>query len=201
MSTVITSGIAQRIVRDKSAFELIALIEGAAANKQFMTNLQVINQQRQLLGKARADEQRLPKNAKADERAKLAKIISDLEARVTLNMQFMTKNYGYSVSHNYLLVPVRAALLKKAVDGAGNTLEDEEISERVSELNSSEEYDQLQALRAKYSALKAGKAGKGAKETDAEELRKELFTRFNFDVDSHYILQILKGALYASVNN
>lgn len=195
MTKILSTGIPQRIVRDDQAFQLVALIEGAAANTQFISNLQVIGQQRRLLADARQQLEALPKSAVEAERTALQNQISQLDARLTLNMQFMTKTYGYSVEHNYLLVPVNAALLEKGVDAEGKPSEDEAKATLVAEFLTSESYDELQALRDRVGRL----AADPAKADDLAAARALLKDKFGFDTAKHYILQVRKGALYASL--
>jgi len=195
MTKVLSHGIPHRIVRDNQSFQLVAMIDGAAANTQFIQNLQVLSQQRSLLAQASQQLASLPKSSSAEERSALQTQISQLDARVTLNMQFMTKNYGYSVQSNYLLSPVNSALLRKAVDEAGAVSEDEAKATVVAELHTTESYDELQLLRQRLTTL----AQDESKKAEVEKIKEELKSKFSFDVNAHYILQIRKSALYATV--
>ena len=192
---MLSQGVPQRIIRDNQAFQLVAFIEGAAANTQFINNLQVLGQQRRMLLEVRQKLSSLTKSATAEERAALQSQLNQIDARVTLNMQFMTKNYGYSVQHNYLLSPVNSALLKKAVDESGKPIDNEAQATLVAEFQTAESYDQLQALRQRAGQL----GGDESKKAEFEIVKKELKDTYAFEVGCHYVLQVRKGALYATV--
>jgi hypothetical protein len=195
MTKILSSGVPQRIVRDTQAFQLVAIVEGAAANTQFINNLQVVGQQRRAIAELRQKAASLPKNATNEERSSLQAQINQLDARLTANMAFMSKNYGYSVKHNYLLLPVYSALLKKAVNDAGAPVDDESKATLVAEFHTSDSYDQLQALRQRAAIL----ASDSTKRVEFEAVKAELIEKYAFDLNSHYILQVRKGALYATV--
>ena len=171
------------------------MIEGAAANTQFINNLQVLGQQRALLAETHQKLTALPKSATAEERAAIQTQLSQIDARVTLNMQFMTKNYGYSVQHNYLLSPINSVLLQKAVDEAGTPIDDESKATLVAEFHTAESYDALQALRQRAVVL----GNDESKKEEYEAVKTDLKDVYGFDVAQHYILQVRKGALYATV--
>ncbi|AKC83608.1 hypothetical protein IMCC26134_13975 [Verrucomicrobia bacterium IMCC26134] len=195
MTKIHCHGIPQRIVTDTQSFQLVALIEGAAANTQFITNLQVLGQQRKALEELRQKLAALPPAASVEERAALQAQILQIDSLVTKNVQFMTQHYGYSLDQNYLLNPVFSVLLKKAVDDSGKPIEDETKASIVSEFQTVESYDSFQTLRQRAADI----GGDTSKKADYEVLKKELNDRYSFDVDSHYVLQVRKGALYATV--
>lgn len=195
MTKILSSGVPQRIVRDTQAFQLVAIVEGAAANTQFINNLQVVGQQRRALAELREKAGSLAKSATADERSALQAQITQMDARLTTNMAFMVKNYGYSVKHNYLLLPVNSALLKKALNEAGAPLDDEAKATLVAEFHTSDSYDHLQALRHRAAIL----AQDSSKQAEFDEVKTELSEKYAFELNSHYILQVRKGALYATV--
>jgi hypothetical protein len=195
MTKIHCHGIPQRIVTDTQSFQLVALIEGAAANTQFITNLQVLGQQRKALEELRQKLAALPPAASVEERAALQAQILQIDSLVTKNVQFMTQHYGYSLDQNYLLNPVFSVLLKKAVDDSGKPIEDETKASIVSEFQTVESYDAFQTLRQRAADI----GGDTSKKADYEVLKKELNDRYSFDVDSHYVLQVRKGALYATV--
>lgn len=195
MTKILNHGIPQRIVRDTQAFQLVALIEGAAANTQFINNLQVLGQQRKLLAEIRQKVAALPASATVEERAALQAQSLQLDNLVTKNVQFMTQHYGYSLEQNYLLNPVYSALLKKAVDENGKPIEDEAKSTLEAEFQTFEAYDAFQALRQRAQDLGSDET----KKADYDAVKAELLEKYAFDVNSHYILQVRKGALYATV--
>ncbi len=194
MTKIINHGIPPRIVRDQQAYQLVAVIEGADANTQFINNLQVIGQQRQLLAELGQKLASLPKTTSEAERAAVQQQLTELDARLTQNMQFMAKTYGYSVQNNYLLTPVQSVLLQKAVEADGKVSEDETKATLVAELQTAEAYDSLQQLR-----QKAGVFGQdAAKAADYEKVKAELKETFGFEVTGSYFLKVRKGALYAT---
>ncbi len=195
MTKIISYGIPQRIIRDTQSFQLVAMIDGAAANAQFINNLQVLGQQRQLLAEVAQKIAALPPTATVEERAALQTHQIQLDARVSANLQFMTTHYGYSVKNNYMLCPVQSALLLKANDDKGQPLEDASKATLVAELQTAEAYDGLQALRNKAGEL----AADPAKKDQFEAIKAKLKDDYDFDLNSHYILEVRKGALYATV--
>src|SRR5690606_34050815 len=122
--------------------------------------------------------------------------IEQINTRLTSNMEFMTKNYGYSVQHNYLLSPIHSALLLKSVDADGKPIEDESKATLVAEFHTAESYESLQALRQRALAL----GNDAEKKEEFEQVKAELQEKFGFEVGKHYLLQVRKGALYATVS-
>ncbi len=195
MSKILNNGIPQRIIRDTQSFGLVALIEGAAANTQFINNLQVLGQQRKALAELRQKIAALPATATVEDRAALQAQALQLDALVSKNVQFMTQHYGYSLDQNYLLNPVNSALLKKAVDENGKPIEDEAKATLAAEFQTFEAYEAFQSLRQRAQDL-----GSADSKSDAYAAAKaELLDTYGFDVGSHYILQVRKGALYATI--
>jgi hypothetical protein len=195
MTKILSHGIPQRIIRDTQAYQLVALIEGAAANTQFINNLQVLGQQRKLLAEGRQKLDALSATGTVEERAALQAQVLQIDALVTKNVQFMTQHYGYSLEQNYLLNPVFSVLLKKAVDEQGKPIEDEAKASLEAEFYTVESYDAFQALRQRAADL----GGDAAKKEDYDAIKAELLEKYAFDVQAHYILQVRKGALYATV--
>jgi len=197
MTKILNHGIPQRIVRDTQAFQLVALIEGAAANTQFINNLQVLGQQRQLLAETQRKLAALPSSASIESRADVQAQLLQIENLVTKNVEFMTKHYGYSLDQNYLLNPVYSVLLQKALDDQGKPVEDEARATLEAEFQTFESYDAFQGLRQRASDLATNTANK----TEFEAVKADLIEKYAFDLDKHYILQVRKGALYATATN
>jgi len=191
MTKILSHGTPHRIIRDNQSFQLVALIEGASANTQFIQNLQLVGQQR------RGIEEVTKKIATAadSEKEGLQTQHAAIEASLNKNLEFMVKNYAYSVEHNYLLVPMQAALLLKALDEKGNPIEDEAKAKLVAEFLTAESYEELQALRQR--ALAAG--ANPDEQEQFEKLKVVLKDKFDFEVGQHYLLQVRKGALYATI--
>jgi uncharacterized protein YigA (DUF484 family) len=195
MSKILNNGIPQRIIRDTQSFGLVALIEGAAANIQFINNLQVLGQQRKLLTELRQKIAALPASATVEERAALQAQALQMDALLTKNVQFMTQHYGYSLDQDYLLNPVYSALLKKAVDENGKPLEDEAKATLAAEFQTFEAYEAFQSLRQRAQDL----GSKDSNSADYAAAKAQLLDTHGFDVGSQYILQVRKGALYATI--
>ncbi len=191
MTKILSHGTPHRIIRDNQSFQLVAIIEGAAANTQFIQNLQLVGQQRRGVEELTAKVGTLSGAEKEAAQAQLTAV----ETSLAKNLEFMVKNYGYSVQHNYLLVPTQAALLLKALDEKGNPIEDETKAKLVAEFLTAEAYDELQQIRQR--ALVAG--SNPAEQAQFEKLKAELKEKFDFEVGQHYLLQVRKGALYASI--
>jgi hypothetical protein len=196
MPTPVQSGVPSHLVREDGAYNLVAAIDGPGANKQFIANLQVINAQRQALGELTRKLTALPKNTPSDERAQLSKRAGEIEAGLVKNMEFMTKSYGYSIHHNYLLIPLKANILEKSISEDGKPSEDESLATLVKSIESSQAYEHFEALRAAY-ARESREGGDPALAQDAAE---QLLSDYGFKVQGNYILQISKGALYASTH-
>lgn len=194
MPTPVQSGVPSHLVREDGAYNLVAAIDGPDANKQFIANLQVINAQRQALGEVTRKRTALPKNTPPEERAQLAGRAGEIEASLVKNMEFMTKSYGYSIHHNYLLIPLKANILEKSMAEDGKPSEDESLATLVKSIESTQAYEHFEALRTTY-AKESREGGDPALAKDAAD---QLLADYGFKVQGNYILQIAKGALYAS---
>lgn len=192
MTKILSNGTPQRIIRDNQSFQLVAIIEGAAANTQFIQNLQLVGQQRRAVDEV---AKKVSEAAPADKDA-LQKQHAQVQESLAKNLEFMVKNYGYSVNHNYLLVPSQAALLLKALDDKGAPIEDESKATLVAEFLTAEAYEELQILRQRALTF----AAQPEQQEAFEKLKVELKEKFDFEVGKHYFLQVRKGALYATIN-
>jgi hypothetical protein len=195
MSKILNNGIPQRIIRDTQSFGLVAIIEGAAANTQFINNLQVLGQQRKALAELRQKIAALPATATVEERAALQAQALQLDALVSKNVQFMTQHYGYSLDQNYLLNPVNSVLLKKAVDENGKPIEDEAKATLAAEFQTFEAYEAFQSARQRAQDLGSADVNSPKYAT----AKTALLDTYGFDVAAHYVLQVRKGALYATI--
>ncbi len=192
MTKILSNGTPQRIIRDNQSFQLVAIIEGASANTQFIQNLQLVGQQRRAVDEL---AKKVSEAAPAEKEA-LQKQHAQVQESLAKNLEFMVKNYGYSVNHNYLLVPSQAALLLKALDDKGAPIEDESKATLVAEFLTAEAYEELQILRQRALTF----AAQPEQQEAFEKLKVELKEKFDFEVGKHYFLQVRKGALYATIN-
>ena len=75
------------------------------------------------------------------------------------------------------------------------SIEDEAKASVESEFQTFEAYDAFQSLRQRAAHLAADAANKA----EFEVAKNELNARYGFNFDAHYVLQVRKGALYATV--
>jgi hypothetical protein len=143
-------------------YQLVAVIEGEEANRKLTSSLQIVGAQRQrLLGLSRQYDQ-LPA-ASIQQRELIAGEI--LKARQTLarNLQFMARNYGYSLQFNYRLVPHAASLLLITAGEDGKP-----ASELVHEFKNAASYERFQKMRDDYLLLSVDEAKKAAAQEATE---------------------------------
>ena len=128
-------------------YGLVAVIEGEEANRKLTSSLQVIGSQRQNLLSLSRQYDQTPATS-LQQRELIAGEI--LKARRTLaqNLEFMARNYGYSLNFNYRLVPHAASLL--LVSAAGDTPPSPTLVHRFEESTS---YERFQKLRDEYLLL------------------------------------------------
>ena len=144
-------------------YQLVAVIEGEEENRKLTSSLQIVGAQRQrLLGLSRQYD-RLPA-ASIQQRELTAGEI--LKARQTLarNLQFMARNYGYSLQFNYRLVPHSASL------HLVTTGEDGKPAPRlVHEFKDATSYERFQKMRDDYLLLSVNEAKQAAAEAAEEK--------------------------------
>lgn len=170
--------IVPRLVKNDGAFELLAVIDGADANQQFIKNLQIVKAQQMAL------KQLKDQNDKSDESKKK---VEDLEKKLQENTAQMVKLYAYNPASDYIFVPVKSALVK-TVDNK---------KQLIKRLDSPSEHNKLLAMRAKYAAAKKKD---GENSAEAQELAKKLMQEFSCDVKSNCEVDVNKGALYRKIN-
>lgn len=166
--------VAPRLVRSEGFYELLAIIEGVEPNRQFISNLQLVTAQRLELKKLKDQSGNSAENADK---------MHALEKKLRENAEFMVKNYGYSLSSNYLFIPVESSLMK--VVG--------EKKELVRNFDSPSDYERLQGMRAKYSEL-ASKDEEG--QVEAGRLAVKMMEEFGLSVKADHTFDVRKGALY-----
>ena len=128
-------------------YKLVAVVEGAEANRKLTSSLQVIGSQRQHLLSLSRQYDQTPATS-LQQRELIAGEI--LKARSTLaqNLGFMAKNYGYSLNFNYRLVPHAASLL--LVSAAGDTPSSLTLVHQFKDATS---YERFQRLRDEFLLL------------------------------------------------
>ncbi len=170
--------IAPRLVNNDGSFELLAVIDGADANKQFVKNLDIVRAQKVVLKKLNDETE------KTDETKQK---IADIEKKLQENTDLMAKIYGYKADLDYIYIPARSALVKLVDDK----------KELIKKIESPKTHQKLQGMRSKYAEL-SKKDGESSAE--AQALAAELLKEFNYDVKSKYEIEIGKGVLYRKVN-
>lgn len=170
--------ISPRLINNDGAYELLAVIEGAEANRQFVKNLQLIKAQGVAV-KQLKDQ--------ADKTDEVKKKTEELEKKLQENTAMMVKIYAFNASADHMFLPVRSTLVKVTGDK----------KEVIKNMDSPAEHHNLQAMRGKYAEL-TKKDGENSAE--AQTLAKNLMLDFNCDVKSAHEIEIHKGALYRKVN-
>ena len=201
-------------------YQLVAVIEGADANRKLTQSLQVIGAQRQRLLALSQRFDRMPANA-FSQRELVAEQILKTRKLLQKNLQFMAKGYSYSLQNNYRLVP-HAATLHEVTKGEG-----EEVKvELVHEFKDAKSYEEFQALRDEYLLQTVAEAKvavgpeEGAEEVDeeadeegaaepapeapvfepSEELKAKaatLIADYEYDPAKNFQIKMEKTALYA----
>lgn len=170
--------VAPRFVNNEGAYELLAVIEGSEANKQFVKNLDIVRTQKIILKKL---------NDEAEKTDETKKKIADVENKLKENTDLMAKIYGYKADLDYIYIPARSALVKLVDDK----------KELIKKIESPKTHQKLQGMRAKYAEL-SKKDGETSAEVQA--LAANLLKEFNCDVKSKYEIEIGQGVLYRKVN-
>jgi hypothetical protein len=125
-------------------YQLVAVIEGADANRKLTQNLQVVGAQRQRLLALTQQFDRLPADA-FSQRELVAGEILKIRKTLEQNLRFMAQAYSYSLQLNYRLVPHAATLL--AVTGEEDGKPKTEV---VHEFKDAAGYEKFQKMRDDY---------------------------------------------------
>jgi hypothetical protein len=141
----------------------VAVIEGEEANRKLTSSLQIVGAQRQrLLGLSRQYDQ-LPA-ASIQQRELIAGEILKARQILARNLQFMARNYGYSLQFNYRLVPHAASLLLITTGEDGK-----QASKLAHEFKDAVSYERFQKMRDDYLLLGVNEAKKAAADAAAKE--------------------------------
>lgn len=118
------------IERDGQKYLLISTLPTVAANEEFMKNVQVISQLRQMLVKL--DEHR--KNAFTDEERKITdEKIKECSDKLNEGNQKMANAYGYSLTRDYVHIPVVTHVYLKLTDDEYAKMKKEEPNLKMGE--------------------------------------------------------------------
>ena len=144
------------------SYELVAVIEGEEANRRLTSSLQVIGGQRQRLLNLSRQYDGLPADS-VKQRELLAGEILTTRQTLTRNLQFVARNYGYSLKNEYRLVPHSASLfLISKTEGEKPTLKN------VHNFTSSASYTEFRKMRDNYLLLSVTAAKQAAAAGPAE---------------------------------
>lgn len=205
-------------------FTLVAVVEGAEANRKLNQSLQVVGAQRQRLALLSRQFDTTPA-ASVQQRELIAGQINETRKTLEGNLRFMAQNYAYSLNNNYVMIPHQAALLAVTEEDGKQKVE------LVHEFKSSTDYEAFQKdrdayLRLKLEQAKAAQAAKkevmvkngeatevedGVPENDSvaekeselkptaemEEKRSGLQETYRYDPERNYQINFEKTALYA----
>ncbi len=128
-------------------FTLVAVVEGAEANRRLNQSLQIVGAQRQRLDALSRQFDQTPADS-VQQRELIAGQINETRKTLEGNLRFMAQNYAYSLSNNYVLVPHEAQLLAVTEeDGRAKT-------EVVHEFKDAGSYEDFQKRRDTYLRLK-----------------------------------------------
>jgi len=204
---------------------LVAVIEGADAIDRLQKSIGLIGKQRKLLATYTQQLNSSPASA-TELRKSVAGKINEAKKILGDNLQFMAKNYAYTLNNSYMLVPHEASLFSLAkVDGKVE-------AQKVHAIKSAEEYDDFVEkldtyLRLEQKQAKAAEAVKkdsappavlvkggaatpvpksdpaseqNTKPTPTPEMvakSKELQQLYNYNPEKNYQIRLEKTALYA----
>ncbi|NWK56511.1 hypothetical protein HW115_12895 [Verrucomicrobiaceae bacterium N1E253] len=190
-------------------FTLVAVVEGAEANQKLSQSLKVVGAQRQRLTQLSKQYEQTPADS-AQQKELLAGQINQIRKTLETNLRFMSQNFAYSLSYNYVLVPHLATMMRVRQGEDGKAQADVAY-----EFKDAATYESCQKLREQYLKLKQEKlkqeqATNGnteASESPASptitpspemvELKEKLMKDFNCDPDQNYQVHFKKTAIYA----
>jgi hypothetical protein len=194
------------IKKPQGNFTLVAVIEGVEVNKKLTQSLKIVGAQRQRLAQLTRQFEQTAANL-PQQRELLATQINGLRKALQTNLQFMAKNFAYSLNYNYLLIPHQAELvsmIKK--DGKITT-------KVVHEFKDANSYNDCQDKRTAYfkmretqmqkiqaSQKKSDSSNELPKVTPTPEMKKaqkELIQLYQYDPEKNYQVNFKKTAIYA----
>ena len=144
------------------SYELVAVIEGEEANRRLTSSLQVIGGQRQRLLNLSRQYDGLPADS-VKQRELIAGEILTTRQTLTRNLQFVARNYGYSLKNEYRLVPHSASLFLISKN------EDEKPTlKNVHDFTSAASYTEFRKMRDNYLLLSVTAAKQAAAASPAE---------------------------------
>ena len=155
-------GVPATLEDPNGSYQLVAVIEGEEANRRLTSSLQVIGGQRQRLLNLSRQYEGLPADS-VKQIELLAGAILTTRQTLTRNLQFVARNYGYSLKNEYRLIPHSASLfLISKTDGEKPTLKN------VHEFTSAASYTEFRKMRDNYLLLSVTAAKQAAAAGPAE---------------------------------
>ncbi|MCD8283867.1 MAG: hypothetical protein LUD39_03265 [Opitutae bacterium] len=204
----------------------VSTISTAAANEQFMRNVQLVQQQRQALVS-------LNRILSPEEKAAIATQLKNREENLNKNNAEMAKAYGFSLARDYVHQLVRTRVFLKLTEeeyakakGDSSIPSDHLLVKGdtkyrlISEIPTADANDQfrhnvqvMQALRNRVVALRdsVAKMPEGdAKAKAQEELKKQaesleennkqMVAKYGFSLARDYLMEVVESKLYTRVN-
>ncbi len=203
----------------------VSTINTAAANEQFMKNVQLVQQQRQALVA-------LNKILSPDEKAAIASQIKAREESLNKNNAEMAKAYGFSLARDYVHQFVKTRVFLKLTEEeytkakaenvpAEQILVKEDTKYRlISEIPTAEANEQfrhnvqvMQAMRNRVVGMNNSlqKMPDGAEKTKVEEEfkkesanldenNKKMIEKYGFSLTRDYLVEVVESKLYTKVN-
>jgi len=193
-------------------YSLVAVIEGADANRRLNQRLKVVGAQRQRLAALTQQFEKTPANF-MQQRELTAGQINETRKALEVNLRLMAQNYAYSLKNNYVKVPHEISLLSvtEKVSKAGKA----RTVKRVYAFKNTGDYENFQKKRDVYLRLKLeqAKAAQAAvlvergtatpvprnlKPTPKMDvISKELQQLYRYDPERTYQINLEKTAIYA----
>ncbi len=204
----------------------ISTISTAAANEQFMRNVQLVQQQRQALVS-------LNRILSADEKAAIATQLKAREESLNKNNAEMAKAYGFSLVRDYVHQLVKTRVFLKLTEEEYAKAKDDPAVPKdqllvkgdtkyrlISEIPTADANSQfrhnvqvMQALRNRVVAMRdsAAKMPEGEAKTKAqeelkreteslEENNKKMVEKYGFSLARDYLMEVVESKLYTKVN-
>jgi len=207
-------GVSQTLVRPDGEYSLVAVIETAAANQKLARVLHVVKVQRGKRLQLQSEVEKLPADAQ-QERSQLTGEIGKIEEALMKNLQFLQKDYGYNMKHDYSLVPIKSTLMRAGSQKGS-------AAQEVKQFGSVAEYQDFQQSMGAYKAqlnralqewgkdIAPNEEGKKVIPTaELQQLKKEdetlaclaaeIEAKYGINMDTRYTIQFQKSALYVKV--
>ncbi|MCR5184378.1 MAG: hypothetical protein K6B46_06765 [Opitutales bacterium] len=213
------------IEQNGQKFIHVSTISTAAANEQFMQNVQLVQRQRQALVA-------LSQILSPKEKELMAGAIKDREAALNKNNAQMTQSYGFSLARNYVHQIVNSQVFIKLTDEEYNKAKEEGVPADQFLVRANDKFrliakipgavendlfrhnvqivqaqrDRLVQMNAALAQMQDGEAKSKLEEeikTATQRLEadnKTMTEKYGFSLTRNYLLQVVESKLYTAVN-